>query len=37
MIADRRRKLADALARHLMRIESLKNAQKKMLSDLRGL
>jgi argininosuccinate lyase len=37
MIADRRQKLADARARHLMRIESLENAQKKMLSDLCGL
>ena len=37
MIADRRQKLADARARHLMRIELLENAQKKMLSDLRGL
>ena len=37
MIADRRQKLADARARHLKRIESLENAQKKMLSDLHGL
>ena len=37
MIADRRQKLAGARARHLMRIESLENAQEKMLSDLRGL
>ena len=35
MIADRRQKLADARARHLMRIESLENGQKTMLSDLR--
>ncbi|MEW6358823.1 MAG: lyase family protein [Planctomycetota bacterium] len=37
MIADRRQELADARARHLKRIESLENAQQKMLSDLRGL
>ena len=37
MIADRRQKLAAARARHMKRIESLENAQKKMVSDLRGL
>jgi argininosuccinate lyase len=37
MIADRRQKLAEARARHLKRIESLENAQKKMLSDLHKL
>ncbi len=37
MIADRRQKLADARARHLKRIESLENGQKKILSDLHGL
>ena len=37
MVADRWQKLADARARHLKRIESLENAQKKMLGDLRGL
>jgi len=37
MIADRRRKLADARARHRKRIESLENAQTKLLSDLHGL
>ena len=35
MIADRRQKLADARARHLQRIDSLENAQKKMLPHLR--
>jgi len=35
MIADRRQKLAAARARHLKRIETLENAQKNMLSDLR--
>jgi len=37
MIADRREKLAAARARHLKRIESLENAQKRLLSDLREL
>jgi argininosuccinate lyase len=37
MINDRRQKLADARDRHLKRIESLENAQEKMMSDLRGL
>ena len=37
MIGDRRRKLAGARARHLKRIETLENAQKKMLSDLHEL
>lgn len=36
MIADRRQKLADARARHLKRIETLEQAQREMLSDLRG-
>lgn len=35
MIADRRQNLAAARARHLKRIASLENGQKKMLSDLR--
>ncbi|NOZ24236.1 MAG: hypothetical protein GXP25_24435, partial [Planctomycetes bacterium] len=33
MIADRRQKLSDARARHVNRVESLENAQNKMLSD----
>lgn len=37
MIADRRQKLADARAKHLKRIESLENAQKKLLADLHGM
>lgn len=36
MIADRRQELADARNRHLKRIESLENAQKKMVADLQG-
>jgi len=35
MIADRREKLAAARARHLKRIETLEEAQQRMLSDLR--
>ena len=37
MIADRRQKLADARTRHLKRIITLENAQKKMLADLHKL
>lgn len=37
MIADRRKNLADARARHLKRIEALEQAQQAMLSDLREL
>jgi argininosuccinate lyase len=37
MIADRREKLTEARARHMKRIETLEQAQQKMLSDLREL
>lgn len=37
MIADRRKKLAEARTRNLARIETLENGQKQMLSDLRDL
>ncbi len=37
MIADRREKLKGARARHLERIETLENAQKRLLSDLRAI
>jgi argininosuccinate lyase len=36
MIADRRKNLADARARHLKRIEALENGQEKMVADLRN-
>ncbi|MCK5806027.1 MAG: hypothetical protein KAI66_24560 [Lentisphaeria bacterium] len=36
MIADRRQQLAEARDRHLKRIESLENAQKRMVADLQG-
>lgn len=36
MIADRRKKLADARARHLKRIEALEQAQQQLLADLRS-
>jgi len=37
MIRDRREKLDAACARHRQRIETLENAQKKMVSDLQNL
>ena len=36
MIADRRKTLADARARHLKRIETLEKAQGRLLADLRS-
>jgi argininosuccinate lyase len=36
MIADRRRELADARARHMKRIETLEKAQEQMLADLKA-
>ncbi len=37
MVEDRRKKLDEARARHVKRIETLENAQKRMLADLRAL